>query len=833
MISEKGAPMLSSNQNITFASLTALAAALAAPLAAQTAAPAQVAAAEPAAEDEMMIVTGTRGIARTIAESATPIDVIGAVELERTGRFGAIAALNNLVPSFNAPQRAGGGTATIIQTGGLRGLNPDQTLILVNGKRRHRTSLINAVSALYNGSVPVDLDLIPSSAIGRVEVLRDGAAAQYGSDAIAGVVNFILKDDREGGSVDFTAGQNINRSDGESYILNASLGTRLGDDGFLDLFGSARQQEISNRAVPIDRSIRLYPLINGAPDPREATIDRLVTTNFGNFPVRGFTLGYNLEYNFGDIEAYSFGTFGQRRSDLVFTYRTPRNSASLPQIYPNGFRPTLIIQEEDYEAAIGLRGQIGGWDWDLSSAYGKNRARQRGVETLNPSLGPTSPTELYVGALRSTEWVNSLDLTRSYDVGAGKIQVSVGAQHRRETYAVLEGEPASYAAGNYTFVLDGVTVRPAPGGQAAAGFTPDDAGSIARNNLAAYVDVAWDPTPSTTISAAGRFEHYDDASGDTLIGKLTARQEVTDWLSLRGAVSTGFRAPALAQQLFASTTGQFRTINGALNLLFIKTLPVESAAALALGSEPLQPETSTNLSAGFVLTPASGLTITVDAYQIKVKDRITITSTLTGPAVSAILVANGLSPDISAQYFTNAIDTRTRGVDVVATWKHGLGTIGDMNWNLGYNYNKTIITGIAANPPELASLGAGFALFDRRAQNNVTENLPRTKLLIANFTEIGDWSLNTRVNRFGGFNQFDNNVAQDRSYGAKWITDIELGWKATENLNIAVGANNVFNVYPDFDPIGFNPNLGAGFYATSGAFGFTGGFYYARVGVKF
>ncbi|MEY4849477.1 MAG: hypothetical protein RLZZ331_481 [Pseudomonadota bacterium] len=802
-------------------------------LAQQAASPSpQTAAQADEASSDLIIVTGTRGVARTIANSPVPIDVIGAPELERTGRFGAISALNLLVPSFNAPQRAGGGTATIIQTGGLRGLNPDQTLILVNGKRRHRTSLINAVSALYNGSVPVDLDMIPQSAIGRVEVLRDGAAAQYGSDAIAGVVNFILKD-KEGGSVDFSAGQNYDRSDGETYILNANFATKLGDNGMLNLFGSARQQEISNRAQPIARTVRLYPLVSGQPDPREASIDRLVTTNFGNFPVRNFNLGYNLEYDFGDVEAYSFGTFGQRRSDLVFTYRTPRNSASLPQIYPNGFRPTLIIQEEDYEFAFGLRGNASGWDWDLSTVYGKNRARQRGVETLNPSLGPTSPTELYVGALRSTEWVSSLDVTRSFDAGEGKLQVSFGGQHRRETYAVLEGEPASYAAGNYTFVLDGVTVRPAPGGQAAAGFTPDDAGSITRNNLAAYVDVAWDPTSRTTISAAARFEHYDDASGDTLIGKVTGRQELTDWLSVRGAVSTGFRAPALAQQLYASTTGQFRTLNGQLNLLFIKTLPVESPAARALGSQPLQPETSTNLSAGFVLQPLDGLTITIDAYQIRVDDRITITSTLTGPAVTAILVGAGLSPDISAQYFTNAIDTRTRGVDVVATYRHGLFDVGTMNWNIGYNYNKTTITGIAPNPAQLASLGAGFALFDRRAQNNVTENLPRTKLLISNFTQIGDWSLNTRVNRFGGFSAFDNTVANDRSYGAKWIADLELNWQATEAFNIAVGANNLFNVYPDFDPIGFNPNLGAGFYATSGAFGFTGGYYYARVGVKF
>ncbi|MBB6228761.1 TonB-dependent receptor plug domain-containing protein [Polymorphobacter multimanifer] len=742
------------------ASLAVLAFVLASGSAAAQTQPTQVAAADPAPLNEAeMIVTGTRGVARTVAESPTPIDVISAPELERTGRFGTIAALNLLVPSFNAPQRAGGGTSTIIQTGGLRGLNPDQTLILVNGKRRHKTSLINAVSALYNGAVPVDLDLIPQSAIGRVEVLRDGAAAQYGSDAIAGVINFILKSDREGGQINFSAGQNFDRSDGENYILNANIGTSLGDRGFLDLFLSARQQELSNRAVPISPNINLYRTVNGQRDPREATIDRLVTTQFGNFPVRGFNVGHNLEYDFGGVELYSFGTFSQRRSDLTQTFRAPNNAASLPEVYPNGLRPTLLIQEEDFELAVGLRGQVSGWDWDLSSVYGQNRARQSAYDSINASLGPTSPTEFSVGALRSNEWINSLDFTRSFEVGSGKLQVSTGLQHRRERYAVSEGQLESYQAGNYTYVANGVTIRPAPGAQGASGFTPADAGSLSRNNLSAYVDLAWDPTTRTTISGALRYEHYDDASRDTLIGKITARQELTDWISVRGAVSTGFRAPSVAQQLYASTTGQFRTVNGVLDLLQIKTLPVNSPSAIALGAIPLQPEESTNFSLGVVLTPLAALTITIDGYQIDVRDRITITSTLTGAAVSAILVANGLSPEISGQYYANAIDTRTRGLDIVATYRHNLGSDGEMAWNIGYNYNQTDIRRIADNPSQLQSLGAGFVLFDRRAQSNLTTNLPRTKLLIANFTRIGDWSLNTRVNRFGRFDSFQNATA--------------------------------------------------------------------------
>ncbi|WP_336968430.1 TonB-dependent receptor [Sphingobium aromaticiconvertens] len=787
-----------------------------------------------------IVVTGSRGLARTITDSPTPIDVISAKELEATGKPGVLAALNTLVPSFNVPTRAGGGISTVISTGGLRGLNPDQTLILVNGKRRHKTSLINSVSSFYNGSVPADLDLIPTSAIDHIEVLRDGAAAQYGSDAIAGVINLILKSGTNGGSASFTAGQNYDRSDGENYLVQGNWGTKLGESGFLDIFANGKIQQVSNRAVPIADNINLYPLVNGQRDPREATIDRLVTKNYGAFPAKGFNVGYNVGYDAGGIHLYSFGTYSQRNSELNFTFRAPNNTATLPEVYPNGFRPRLDVVEDDFEFALGLKGQVAGWDWDLSTTYGKNYAYRQGYETYNPTLGPTSPTELYVGALKSTEWVNSLDLTKGFDV-AGHLQVSAGLQHRHETYEIMPGEPDSYAAGGYTYVRNGVTIRPAPGGQAANGITPEDAGSISRDNLAAYADVAWDPSPSTTIGAAARFEHYDDASGDTLIGKVNFRQAVTPWFSFRGAAGTGFRAPALAQQIYASTSGQFRMIAGVLNLLQIKTLPVGSAAAIALGSEPLTPEKSTNFSGGFVLTPLQNLSVTVDAYQVKVKDRIAVTSTLTGSAVSAILIANGLSSDISAQYYTNAIDTRTRGIDIVASYRHALGGL-KLSWNLGYNYNKTRITNIKANPPELASLGAGFVLFDRLSQMNITENLPKTKLFIGNVATLGDFSLSSRVTRFGSFNSFGNATAtvggvpvygSDRHFGAKFITDTEFTWQATPVLAVSVGANNLFNVYPDYDSASANASLGSGFYATSGAYGFTGGYYYGKVAVKF
>lgn len=795
-----------------------------------SAAPVAAAGLPQAAEEDQaaqIVVTGSRGQARTVADSPTPIDVIGGEEMNRTGKAGVLAALNTLVPSFNLPTRAGGGTSTVIATGGLRGLNPDQALILVNGKRRHKTSLINSVSSFYKGSVPADMDMIPNAAIDHIEVLRDGAAAQYGSDAIAGVINIILKDDAKGGSASFSAGQNFDRSDGELYRADVNYGAKLGQEGYINLSASAKKQLASNRAEPISSSIRLYPLVNGQPDPREATISRLVTYNYGAMPQVSLNLGYSAGYNFGELELYSFGTYSERESDLNYTYRTPSNANSLPEIYPNGFRPRVVISEADFEFALGVKGTIGGWDADLSSTFGKNRSRQNADNTLNASIGPTSQTEFYVGTLMSKEWVNSLDLTRGYDVGGGNLQLSGGLQHRYESYAVLEGEEASYLAGTYTSSL-GV---PTPGASGAAGFTPEDAGSISRNNLAAYLDVAYDPNKDVTIGAAVRYEHYDDASGDTLIGKVSGRYAVTDWLSFRGAASTGFRAPALAQQIYAATTGQFRNVNGESVLLQIKTLPVESAAAIALGAEPLTPEKSVNFSAGFALKPMSGLNITVDAYQIKVKDRITLTSTLPDSIVSPILIASGIPGFMSAQYYTNAIDTRTRGIDVVATYRHGIIDGLSMNWNLGYNYNKTILTKVKDNPVELAALQS--ELFDRASRANMTTNLPLTKLFLGNVTTWNDFSLSTRLVRYGAFKSQGNTVSQDAEFGAKYITDMELTWNASERFNVSVGANNLFNVYPLRDEANTSAANGSGFYATGGGFGFTGGFYYGRVSVNF
>ncbi|MFN9926435.1 MAG: TonB-dependent receptor [Phenylobacterium sp.] len=785
-----------------------------------------------AQEVQELVVTGSRGAPRTVIESATPIDVISGVELEKTGRAGAFQSLQTLVPSFNLPARAGGSTSTVSATGGLRGLTPAQTRVLGNGTRRHQTALINAVSSLYNGSGPADLDHIPTSAIGRIEVLRDGAAAQYGSDAIAGVINIILKDS-DGGFIGGGFGQNFDRSDGELWQAHASYGFDFaGGDGHLNLALDTKDQKLSNRAVPVASTVQIYPRINGQPDPREATVDRLITKNSGVLPQMGVNVGYNLTWKTGEAATfYSFGTLSRRISDLPFTVRTPNNVNTLPEIYPEGFRPNLVIRERDYEAAFGFRGDWSGWSWDVSTTYGRNRATENTSNTLNASLGPTSPTVFYIGALKSTEWVNSLDLTRALQLeGAGELQVSLGAQHRRETYAVSEGEPLSYAAGPYVIPAGRPFAgqRPQTGAQATPGFQPSDASSSSRNNLAAYAELGWTPSERIFLGAAARYEDYDDSSGDTLVGKVNGRFEVTDWLAIRAAASTGFRAPGLAQQNYAASQSQFRLVSGVLELLQIKTLPVGSREAVALGSQPLRPEESENLSFGVTLEPLPSLAITIDAYQIDVDKRIAITSTLTGTAVSNILIANGLPGALSAQYYTNAIATRTKGVDIVATWRTDLGEWGALRASAGYNHNDTDIRRIKANPPQLSALGAGFVLFDRLSQGFLTDAFPKDKIALSANWSWNDLNVNLRQTRFGKYTIRQNLVANDRSYGAEWITDLEVSYKLPWNVTLAAGANNLFNTYPDANGI-FNANLGAGQYPGTSPIGFTGGSYYARV----
>lgn len=794
-----------------------------------------------------VIVTGLRGKPRSVLESPTPIDVFSAEELAQGAPTGVFESIRYLVPSFNLPARAGGGSSTVIATGSLRGLNPDQTLVLVNGKRRHKTALINSVSTLYNGSVGVDLNMIPSAAIARVEVLRDGAAAQYGSDAIAGVINIILNDKAEGGQISASTGRNFDRNDGRYVTLDANLGLPLGEKGFANLSYSYMDRGASNRAVPVADNFRLYPLLPGGMlDPREATIDRLITTNYGTMPQESNVFSVNAGYEVNDdLELYGFATFGQRTSVLNWTFRPATYLTALPEIYPNGFRARTTIFDDDYELTAGARGATAGWDWDLSSNYGTNISKWEN-DSLNASLGPSSPTHFYIGELSSAEWVNSLDVTRNFTLaGGGDLQVSFGGQHRWETYSIGQGDEASWIQGTYVRPPGQVAagqILP-PGAQASPGFRPEDEADIDRTNLNAYVELGWSPTERFFLGGALRYEYFDDAAGDTTIFKVNSRYEVNDWFAIRGSYNTGFRAPSLAQQVYSATTSQSRDVDGdgITETLRLKNFQVSSPEAIALGATPLTPETSKNISFGFTATPIRNFTLTVDAYQIDVADRIAVTTTFSpvdtrlsadgvttiGQQIQKILVANGLPPETSGQYYTNAIDTRTRGLDVVATYRLATDAVGDFTFSAAYNRNKNEITGIIPNPPQLAALG-DIVIFDRSKQAALTDSLPGSKISLNTAWSLGRVNANLRATRFGGYVVRNaTNPAQDRDVEADWIADVELGYDVTEAFSLMAGVNNLFNTYPTRiqDP---SPDLGSGMYSGLSPFGFTGASWFVR-----
>lgn len=799
-----------------------------------------------------IVVTGTRSAtARTVADSPVPIDVIDARELRATGRTGLKEILGNIIPSLTMPALGGGGTSASVRPISIRGLSGDYLLVLVNGKRRHTTSLINNLSRVSGGSTPVDIDLIPTNAVGRIEVLRDGAAAQYGSDAISGVINIILDSAPEGGEFSATAGQ-LYEKGGELFQQALTYGSRLGDDGgFIRVSVEGKYHDrAKSSALPVPL---LFPLVAGQPDPREANADHLIAGGYGRSNRDTIINGsYTAELPLTEaLTAYSFSTLSYRDiKDARGAYfpsptgyggqANTQGFSSLPQLYPAGFQTYRRIQEWDYQATLGLRAALGDWKLDLSSSYGRDNVKLGAENTLNPSLGPSSPTNFFMGRQIQTLWVNNLDISRSWDIGlAEPLSVAAGVEHRWERFQNIAGEPDSYRDGGYVIPADGTPFgqayggrSPSPGLVSFTGTSPADASSLSRNNIAAYLDVSTNITKAWFVGLAGRFEHYDDTAGNAFAAKFSTRYELLPGLAIRGGVNTGFRAPSLAQTGFSTTQNTVTVIGNNRVSTTSKFLPVNSAAAIALGARPLTPEKSLNLTAG-VTFERGPFRLTVDAYQIDVDDRIVKTEFLGtasngGAAIKTILVANGIANVDSAQFFTNAIDTRTRGVDVVGEYTLKTASLGTFRLNAAYSYNETEIRSVIANPVQLASLNV--TLFGRQAQQDLIVATPRSKVVLST-----NWSLDrvralVRTTRFGEYVESSNVAASDRRFGAKWVTDVELGYDLSDRVTLSAGANNVFDVYPERN--GLIASDGSGQYGSFAPFGLSGGFYYGRVTVR-
>ncbi|KKL65390.1 hypothetical protein LCGC14_2155460, partial [marine sediment metagenome] len=529
---------------------------------------------------EVISVTGTRRSLRSIAESTVPVDLLTSRDLATTGQLEISQVLAAQLPSFNYPSATLADGTDHAKPAVLRGLAPDHTLVLVNGKRRHSGALLNLGGTVGRGSTAVDLNNIPTSAIKRVEVLRDGAAAQYGSDAIAGVINIVLKDADEGGSVSYTYGQYDSQmagsaqlketiidsqgklgfvkgddrrvSDGISRTASANAGFSFADNGFINISIETRNNEPTNRSG-IDEREQYSRDENGALDPKELTFDRY-NHRFGKADVEDIALFYNLGYDFSDdLSLYSFASYSNRKGNSGGFYRRAKDSRNLTEVYPDGFLPQIDTDVDDYSFAIGLNGESNDWTWDISTNYGLNDFALGVSNSLNTSMGLDSPTEFDNGSLVYEQYLVNMDASNSFDFGLpDDVFVTIGAEYRHESYQIKAGEQASYIT-----VLDAQGEPVAAGGaQVLAGFSPDSATDQSRHNIALFAEFDTYLTEDWNAVLAGRFEDYSDF-GSTFTAKLASRYSINDSLSLRGAISSGFRAPSLAQTAYKSVSTVF------------------------------------------------------------------------------------------------------------------------------------------------------------------------------------------------------------------------------------------------------------------------------------
>jgi iron complex outermembrane receptor protein len=779
------------------------------------------------AVEEEIIVTGTRRLDRTVSDSPVPIDVVSFAALEKSGLGEINKMLNTLVPSYNFPQPSITDGTDHIRPATLRGLSPDQTLILVNGKRRHQTSLLNLNGSVGRGSTAADLNTIPTSAIQRVEILRDGAAAQYGSDAIAGVINVILKSESEGGSVSANIGTHY-EGDGDLYQTQGNMGLLLGDEGYLNLTAEYRHRGFTNRQAADIR--QQYNNIGTTPDPREAAINRINNFKYGDSRVEDINVVYNLAVPLNDaVELYSFGSYGQREGKSGATWRRPRDVNNIRAIYPNGFLPFITSDITDASVAGGAKGGDD-FRWDVSVVYGYNHFPFGVENTLNATYGASSPLSFYAGDLAYEQFVGNADFSTEANLGMPQpLSISFGAEWRHESYELGAGEPASYRDGGATLFTEAgrqdATTLSAPGAQGFPGFRPNDEVDAGRHSLSAYLDLETNLTDSLLVSAAGRFEDYSDF-GSTGSGKFAFKLDVVDNFGIRGAVSNGFRAPSLQQTYFSSTATNF--IGG---IPFeVRTFRVISPEARLLGAEDLKPEKSTNLSLGITAQPVDGMNITIDAYRIDIDDRIVLSENLTGTAVQNFLTSRGFPGVTGGRFFTNAIDTRTKGIDIIASYNTDVGE-GDLSLSAGMNFNDTNVRSVKPNPPTLTALGLQLNRFARVEEGRFTVAQPKNKLNLGVNYAIDSFDVNLRANRYGKFTSRNANAALDQTFGAQWVVDAELGYDFTDSISFAVGANNIFDSFPDTVIPGANPN-GFAQYSNFSPAGFNGGFYYARTTYK-
>jgi iron complex outermembrane receptor protein len=798
-------------------------AALVAGLATSMSAPAQAQTAASSGQTEQVIVTGTRQQGRTVETSPSPIDVVGSAQIADSGTTNIFDSLNALLPSFEIPA-TGGDLSRLVRSARLRGLSPDETLVLVDGKRRHVSASINADVGPVGGSDPADLDLISPSMIDHIEVLRDGAAAQYGSDAIAGVINIITKKGTDGGSIYTQNGAYFpgkgQSSDGYSFAGGGNYGLALGSAGYIDLSADYRTHDHSNRCG-LDPRIAAFGITQNpcktAGDPASHTL----------------TLGTSAGYDFDGVNAYFMGTFADRTSAGYTGWRKPNRYASpwYQANYPNGFVPAEGIDENDYSVTGGIKSDSDAtWTWDLSGTYGTDLIDIANIGDLNPNLITNTgylvnpvPYKTYAGSFNDSELIINLDISRNFETGlfATPVTLSFGGEYRHNNYKILPGEFNSYSGA---------------GASAFPGIAPSNATNVSRDNKAIYVDAATNLVENWQVDIAGRYEHYSDV-GDTVTGKITTRYDFSPRFGIRGTVSNGFRAPTLAQEFQTQLNVGPTAASG--------QLPATSAAAVALGAVPLRPEYSQNYTVGLTAEPLAGLHLAIDVYQINIHSQVA-NSGLIGAAqatnpvlyntVVAALAQAGftIAPGVTqafAQFYTNGLSTRTRGVDLTAEYRSDGPWDGTIDWSLSGNFNDVGLT-------HISTFANGSTEFTPDVLSEINADAPKNKFILQATYNVDRWGITLRETRWGTTEE----VMPDQSKGPptyytnvitpKYLTDVQIGYNITDALKVSAGALNLFNQYPNQGVFGTRDTDNAHVYPGNSPFGFNGGTYYFRVDYK-
>ncbi|MTJ02698.1 TonB-dependent siderophore receptor [Idiomarina piscisalsi] len=778
---------------------------------------------------ERIVTLGSRVNGRTETESASPIDIISADQLVDTGATELGKALQMSAPSFNFSSTTISDGSDIIRPATLRGLNPDQVLVLVNGKRRHQQALVNVQETIGKGSAGYDINAIPITAVERVEILRDGAAAQYGSDAIAGVINITLKSS-EGGMISAEVGQTYEK-DGEVNTVGINFGKEF-DNGFFNGTLEYRDRGMTNRASPAEAS-----LIGDWLSPSGEPVVRL---HVGDADSENMYAWFNAGYNLGNTtELYAFGGISNRDGGSSGFFRGRGHPRTIEAIYPDGFLPKLETEADDQSLAVGVRGDLpNAWLWDASVVYGKNEFGFNSSNSANVSwyyephpdggIYGETPTEAFDGELVFEQTTFNFDVNGTVDVANELLYLALGVELRQDSYQINPGDPVSWAYGrandpDVEILTPYGTVAEA-GIQGFPGFSPSQAVDADRDSYGAYVDAEYYVTPDFLLAGALRYEDYDIA-GDNISGKLSARYDIDNDFSLRGTVATGFRAPGVQQIYYSQVLTN--VVNG--TLVETGTIANDDELARQFGIKELEEETSESVSFGLIKRFDNGFDLTMDAYQININDRIVLSESLTasvGAEFGEILEDNNLG---AAQFFTNSVDTKTTGLDVIASYPTEL-MEGELKLTAAMSFMNTEVERVNS----VSSLIPGDEIFSETQILRLEEGQPSEKATITADWTRNAWNVNVAFNYFGAV-EGQAFTGVKKEWGGKWLTDASVGYDFTDNLNVRIGANNLFDTYPDEWGSEGSPFSDAGFkYGWETLpFGINGGYYYARLNYTF